>query len=66
MVTGGVGCYFGARLVQARNNVTFFIARGEHLNTIKKKGCNIKTTKEIFWYIQQRLPPIFQKFKILI
>jgi len=42
--TGGVGGYFGARLEQAGNNVTF-IARGEHLNAIKKKGLLLKSIK---------------------
>ncbi|UMB59747.1 2-dehydropantoate 2-reductase [Lutibacter sp. A80] len=40
--TGGVGGYFGARLAQAGNNVTF-IARGKHLETIKKNGLQLKS-----------------------
>ena len=42
--TGGVGGYFGARLAQAGNNVTF-IARGKHLEAIQKKGLQLKSTK---------------------
>ncbi len=40
--TGGVGGYFGARLEQAGNNVTF-IARGKHLKAIKKNGLQLKS-----------------------
>lgn len=39
---GGVGGYFGARLAQAGNNVTF-IARGKHLEAIQKKGLQLKS-----------------------
>jgi len=42
--TGGVGGYFGARLAQTGNNVTF-IARGEHLDTIQKNGLKLKSIK---------------------
>jgi 2-dehydropantoate 2-reductase len=42
--TGGVGGYFGARLEQSGNNVTF-IARGEHLKAIQKKGLLLKSIK---------------------
>ena len=41
---GGVGGYFGARLAQAGNNVTF-IARGKHLEAIQKKGLQLKSDK---------------------
>jgi 2-dehydropantoate 2-reductase len=40
--TGGVGGYFGAKLVQAGYDVTF-IARGEHLNVIQKNGLVVKS-----------------------
>jgi 2-dehydropantoate 2-reductase len=40
--TGGVGGYFGARLAQAGNDVTF-VARGEHLKTILDKGLMVKS-----------------------
>ena len=42
--TGGVGGYFGARLAQAGNNVTF-IARGKHLEAIHKNGLQLKSFK---------------------
>jgi 2-dehydropantoate 2-reductase len=42
--TGGVGGYFGTRLVQAGNNVTF-IARGKHLEAIQQKGLQLKSIK---------------------
>ena len=42
--TGGVGGYFGARLAQAGNGVTF-IARGNHLEAIQKKGLQLKSPK---------------------
>jgi len=41
---GGVGGYFGARLAQAGNNVTF-IARGKHLEAIQQKGLQLKSNK---------------------
>lgn len=40
MGTGGVGGYFGARLANAGHNVCF-IARGKHLEAIKKNGLKI-------------------------
>lgn len=42
--TGGVGGYFGTRLAQEGNNVTF-IARGKHLEAIQQKGLQLKSTK---------------------
>ena len=38
--TGGVGGYFGGRLAQAGEDVTF-IARGEHLRAIQTKGLTV-------------------------
>src|SRR6476619_611681 len=38
--TGGVGGYFGARLAQAGEDVTF-IARGEHLQALLKFGLKV-------------------------
>lgn len=40
--TGGVGGYFGGRLAQAGNDVTF-IARGEHLRAIQTKGLKVES-----------------------
>ncbi|NEW80530.1 MAG: 2-dehydropantoate 2-reductase [Gelidibacter sp.] len=42
--TGGVGGYFGARLAQAGNDVTF-IARGKHLKAIQKNGLQLNSSK---------------------
>jgi len=42
--TGGVGGYFGARMAQAGNTVTF-IARGKHLEAIQKKGLQLNSPK---------------------
>lgn len=42
--TGGVGGYFGARLAQAGNTVTF-IARGKHLEAIQKNGLQLISPK---------------------
>jgi len=43
--TGGVGGYFGARLAQPGNNKVTFIARGKHLEAIKKNGLQLKSIK---------------------
>ncbi len=40
--TGGVGGYFGAKLVQAGHDVTF-VARGNHLKAIQNNGLIIKS-----------------------
>lgn len=40
--TGGVGGYFGGRLAQAGEDVTF-IARGEHLNAIREHGLRVES-----------------------
>src|ERR1044072_798753 len=45
--TGGVGGYFGGRLAQAGEDVTF-IARGEHLRAIKAKGLKVNSTSGDF------------------
>lgn len=42
--TGGVGGYFGARLAQAGNRVTF-VARGKHLEAIQKNGLKLISPK---------------------
>lgn len=41
--TGGVGGYFGGRLAQAGEDVTF-IARGDHLRAIKTSGLRVDST----------------------
>ena len=45
--TGGVGGYFGGRLAQAGEDVTF-IARGEHLRAIRTSGLRIGSRDENF------------------
>jgi len=45
--TGGVGGYFGGRLAEAEEDVTF-IARGEHLQAIRKHGLRVDSVKGDF------------------
>jgi 2-dehydropantoate 2-reductase len=45
---GGVGGYFGGRLAQAGNEVTF-VARGEHGEAIKSKGLQVHSSKGDFY-----------------
>ena len=45
--TGGVGGYFGGRLAQAGEEVTF-IARGEHLRAIKANGLRVDSSSGDF------------------
>lgn len=40
--SGGVGGYFGGRLAQAGNDVTF-VARGKHLDAIKTNGLRVES-----------------------
>ena len=44
---GGIGAYYGARLLQAGNGVVF-VARGEHLEAIKKRGLSVKHPSFVF------------------
>jgi len=46
MGSGGVGGYFGARLADAGEDVSF-VARGRHLEAIKSRGLKIKSELEI-------------------
>src|SRR5271154_5758701 len=43
MAAGAVGGYFGARLAQAGHDVVF-IARGAHLDAIRKNGLKVEST----------------------
>src|SRR6185369_2716273 len=45
--TGGVGGYFGGRLAQAGEDVTF-VARGEHLRAIKTNGLRVDSSSGNF------------------
>ena len=38
MGSGAVGCAFGAKLENDKNNNVFFIARGLHLEELKSSG----------------------------
>ena len=38
---GGVGCYFGAKLLQAGHHVVF-VARGAHLDALQTEGLHVK------------------------
>lgn len=46
--TGGVGGYFGGRLAQSGEQVTF-IARGAHLEAIQTQGLRVDSIKGDFW-----------------
>jgi len=45
--TGGAGGYFGGRLAQAGEDVTF-IARGEHLRALREHGLRVESVKGDF------------------
>ena len=45
--TGGVGGYFGGRLAEAGEDVTF-IARGQHLQTLREQGLRVDSIKGDF------------------
>ncbi len=51
--TGGVGGYFGGRLAQAGNDVTF-IARGAHLEAIRRDGLKVESIAGNFAVIPAR------------
>lgn len=53
MGTGGVGGYFGAKLARAGEDVTF-VARGPHLEAIRKHGLTIKSTSEGEFVVRSR------------
>lgn len=38
---GGIGCYYGARLLQAGHGVTL-VARGEHLEALQQRGLDVE------------------------
>ena len=44
---GGVGGYFGGRLAEAGHDVTF-IARGQHLDAIRKGGLRVSSIRGDF------------------
>jgi 2-dehydropantoate 2-reductase len=48
--SGGVGGYFGAKLAQAGEDVTF-VARGAHLQAIRERGLRIRSAAEGEWCV---------------
>ncbi len=51
MGSGGTGGYFGAKLARVGEDVTF-VARGEHLDAIRKDGLRIKSAKDGEWVVR--------------
>jgi 2-dehydropantoate 2-reductase len=51
---GGVGGYFGAKLADAGEDV-WFIARGKHLDAMKKRGLVVRSAKESFVVPSQKI-----------
>lgn len=49
--SGGVGGYFGAKLAQAGEEVTF-VARGAHLQAIRERGLRIRSAAEGEWFVK--------------
>src|SRR5258706_6465635 len=49
--SGGVGGYFGAKLAQAGEEVTF-VARGAHLQAIREHGLRIRSAVEGEWCVK--------------
>lgn len=47
MGTGGIGAFFGAKLVTAGEDV-WFVARGKHLDVMKEHGLKVKSTGGTF------------------
>ena len=46
--TGGVGGYFGGRLAQVESTEVIFIARGAHLQALRRDGLRVKSIKGDF------------------
>ncbi|HET7874949.1 MAG TPA: 2-dehydropantoate 2-reductase [Methylomirabilota bacterium] len=51
MGSGGTGGYFGAKLARAGEDVTF-VARGEHLDAIRKHGLRVNSAPEGEWVVR--------------
>ncbi len=54
MGTGGVGGYYGGLLSQKGQEV-IFIARGEHLQTMREKGLQVKSIHGDFFLRPKQL-----------
>ncbi len=52
--TGGVGGYFGAKLSAAGNDV-WFLARGKHLDAMRKNGLHVRSTHGTFDVAPERI-----------
>ena len=48
MGAGSVGGTFGGMLAKVKTNTVLFIARGKHLEAVKKNGLSIQSRKENF------------------
>ena len=48
MGAGAVGGTFGALLAKVKTNTVFFIARGQHLEAVKRNGLSVQSRKENF------------------
>ena len=48
MGAGAVGGTFGSLLAKVKTNTVFFIARGKHLEAIKRNGLSVQSRKENF------------------
>ena len=48
MGAGAVGGTFGALLEKVKTNTVFFIARGQHLEAVKRNGLSVQSGKENF------------------
>ncbi len=57
--TGGVGGYFGGRLAQAGEDVTF-VARGAHLDALRREGLRVESVAGDFhvWPVQSTDDPV--------
>lgn len=53
MGAGAVGAYYGARLQEAGEHVTF-CARGENLRTLRERGLEIKSRAAISRFASRR------------
>lgn len=56
--TGGVGGYYGGklcRLISTQNVKVYFVARGSHLDAIRRDGLSIRTAKEGEWIVRPTL-----------
>ena len=51
MGSGGTGGFFGAKLARAGEDVTF-VARGTHLDAIRRHGLRVKSASEGEWVVQ--------------